>query len=67
MSSEFESINTGIGAHIGTYADAVQIPAGAEVVYTSGTPGLRPDGSLPEDFTEVATQAWHNVEDALSR
>jgi hypothetical protein len=44
MSSEFESINTGIAAHIGKYADAVRIPAGAE----------------------VATQAWHNVEDALS-
>ena len=66
MSSEFESTNTGIAAHIGTYADAVQIPAGAEVVSTSGTPCLRPDGSLPEDFTEEATQAWHNVEDALS-
>jgi 2-iminobutanoate/2-iminopropanoate deaminase len=33
MSSEFESTNTGIAAHIGKYADAVQIPAGAEVVY----------------------------------
>lgn len=51
MSSEFESINTGMAAHIGKYADAVRIPAGAEAVYTSGTPGLRPDGSQPEDFT----------------
>jgi 2-iminobutanoate/2-iminopropanoate deaminase len=67
MSSEFESISTGIAAQIGKYADAVRIPAGAEIIYTSGTPGLRPDGTLPEDFTEEATQAWRNVEDALAR
>jgi enamine deaminase RidA (YjgF/YER057c/UK114 family) len=45
----------------------VRIPAGAEIIYTSGTPGLRPDGTLPEDFTEEVTQAWRNVEDALGR
>jgi enamine deaminase RidA (YjgF/YER057c/UK114 family) len=67
MSSQFESISTGIAAHIGKYADAVRIPAGAEVIYTSGTPGLRPDGTLPEDFTEEVTQAWRNIEDALER
>ena len=67
MSSAFESINTGVAAHIGKYADAVRIPPGAEVIYTSGTPGLRPDGTVPEDFTEEATLAWRNVENALSR
>jgi 2-iminobutanoate/2-iminopropanoate deaminase len=67
MTSQFESITTGIAAHIGKYADAVRIPAGAEVIYTSGTPGLRPDGTLPEDFTEEVTQAWRNIEDALER
>jgi enamine deaminase RidA (YjgF/YER057c/UK114 family) len=67
MSHTFESISTGIAAHIGQYADGVRIPAGAEVVYTSGTPGLRPDGTLPEDFTDEVTQAWRNVEEALRR
>lgn len=67
MSRPFESINTGVAAHIGRYADAVRVPAGSEVVYTSGTPGLRPDGTLPEDFAEEAAQAWRNVEEALSR
>ena len=66
MSNTFESISTGVAAHIGRYADAVRIPAGADVIYTSGTPGLRPDGTLPQDFTEV-TQAWRNVEEALRR
>jgi len=67
MSSEFESISTGVAAHIGKYSDAVRVPAGADFIYTSGTPGLRPDGTVPEDFTEEATQAWRNVEDALGR
>jgi 2-iminobutanoate/2-iminopropanoate deaminase len=67
MSSEFESMSTGVAAHIGKYADAVRIPAGAEVIYTSGTPGLRADGTVPGDFTEEAIQAWRNVEDALGR
>ena len=66
MSRPFESISTGVAAHIGKYADAVRIPAGAEVIYTSGTPGLRPDGTLPKDFTDEALQAWRNVEEALS-
>lgn len=67
MTSAFEPINTGIAAHLGTYADAVRILPGAELIYTSGTPGLRPDGTVPEDFTEEATLAWRNVEAALGR
>jgi 2-iminobutanoate/2-iminopropanoate deaminase len=65
MSNEVEPILTGVAAHIGNYADAVSIPAAAELIYTSGTPGLRTDGTLPEDFSEEAAQAWRNVEDAL--
>jgi 2-iminobutanoate/2-iminopropanoate deaminase len=67
MSRPFESVSTGVAARIGKYADAVRIPAGAEVIYTSGTPGLREDGTLPKDFTEEAIQAWRNVEEALKR
>jgi 2-iminobutanoate/2-iminopropanoate deaminase len=67
MANEFESILTGVASHIGNYADAVRVPAGVEVVYTSGTPGFRPDGTVPEDFGEEATQAWRNVEMALQR
>jgi enamine deaminase RidA (YjgF/YER057c/UK114 family) len=67
MSSEVESLLTGVAAHIGTYADAVSVPAATDLIYTSGTPGLRPDGTLPEDFGAEAAQAWRNVEDALHR
>jgi 2-iminobutanoate/2-iminopropanoate deaminase len=67
MTGQVEPILTGVAAHIGNYADAVRIPAGAEVIHTSGTPGLRPDGTVPEDFGEEVAQAWRNVQDALAR
>jgi 2-iminobutanoate/2-iminopropanoate deaminase len=67
MKNEFESILTGVANHIGNYADAVRVPPGFDVIYTSGTPGLLADGTLPEDFTDEATQAWHNIEAALNR
>jgi 2-iminobutanoate/2-iminopropanoate deaminase len=62
-----EPIITGVAAHIGSYADAVVVPAGVEQVFVSGTPGLRPDGTRPDDFTDEAFQAWHNVEEALKQ
>jgi 2-iminobutanoate/2-iminopropanoate deaminase len=67
MTGQFESIMTGVADHIGNYADAVRVPAGVDLIHTSGTPGLRTDGTLPEDFSEEAAQAWRNVEEALAR
>jgi 2-iminobutanoate/2-iminopropanoate deaminase len=67
LPSAVEPIMTGVARHIGNYADAVRIPAAAELIYTSGTPGLRSDGTLPQDFSEEAAQAWLNVEHALNR
>jgi 2-iminobutanoate/2-iminopropanoate deaminase len=61
-----QSFSTGIAHQIGRYADAVRVPAGYDQIILSGTPGLRPDGSLPEDFAEEAAQAWRNVAAALS-
>jgi enamine deaminase RidA (YjgF/YER057c/UK114 family) len=62
-----ESFSTGIAHHIGRYSDAVRVPAGHELIFLSGTPGLRADGSLPEDFSEDAAQAWRIVSDALAQ
>jgi enamine deaminase RidA (YjgF/YER057c/UK114 family) len=57
---------TGVAAHIGTYADAVVVSGGGGTqIFVSGTPGLREDGTTPEDFTDEARQCWANVEDAL--
>jgi enamine deaminase RidA (YjgF/YER057c/UK114 family) len=67
LPSEAEAILTGVAGHIGNYADAVRVPDAAELIYSSGTPGLRPDGTLPQDFSDEAAQAWRNVEDALHR
>lgn len=67
MSTAFESISTGVAAHMGRYSDAVRLPAGVEVIHTSGTPGLRTDGTLPADFSDEVAQAWRNVEQVLGR
>ncbi|MFE9968829.1 hypothetical protein [Streptomyces sp. NPDC005525] len=58
-------IDARVSRHIGTHTDAVAIPAGATQVVLSGTPGLRPDGTLPEDFAEEVGQASDSVCEAL--
>jgi 2-iminobutanoate/2-iminopropanoate deaminase len=61
-------IYTGVAAHIGKYADAVAVSGGGGTqIFVSGTPGLREDGTLPEDFTDEARQCWANVEKALGK
>jgi enamine deaminase RidA (YjgF/YER057c/UK114 family) len=58
-------IFTGVAAHIAEYADAVAVSGSGTQLFVSGTPGLREDGTTPEDFTEEARQCWANVEKAL--
>jgi 2-iminobutanoate/2-iminopropanoate deaminase len=58
---------TGVAAHIGRYADAVSVSRGSTQIFVSGTPGLREDGTPPEDFTDEARQCWANVEEALGK
>ncbi|ASW90958.1 Rid family hydrolase [Mycobacterium marseillense] len=60
-------ILTGVAAHIGHYADAVAVSDGGTRIFVSGTPGVREDGTLPEDFTDEARQCWANVEAALAK
>jgi enamine deaminase RidA (YjgF/YER057c/UK114 family) len=61
-------IFTGVAAHIAIYADAVAVPgSGGTQIFVSGTPGLREDGTPPEDFTDEARQCWANVENALGK
>ncbi|MGW9031585.1 hypothetical protein ACWGQ5_47770 [Streptomyces sp. NPDC055722] len=54
MTAETQFIDAGVSRHIGTYSDGAAIPAGATQVVLSGTPGLRLDGTRPEDFAEEA-------------
>lgn len=68
MTATTDRIYTGVGAHIApTYADAIAVPAGGTQIFVSGTPGLRDDGTVPEDFSDEARQCWANVEDALTK
>jgi enamine deaminase RidA (YjgF/YER057c/UK114 family) len=70
MSLEMTTITplrTGMAAHIGTYADAVAVSDGGTQICVSGTPGLREDGTPPENFTDEAGQYWANVENALGK
>jgi 2-iminobutanoate/2-iminopropanoate deaminase len=62
-----ESFDAGIARQIGHYADAVRVPAGYDQILVSGTPGLAPDGSLPDGMTGQATQAWQNIETTLNQ
>ncbi|WP_328890189.1 Rid family hydrolase [Streptomyces sp. NBC_00316] len=67
MTAAAQPIDARTSRRIGTHSDAVTIPAGASQVVRSGTSGLRPDGTLPEDFAEEAGQASDNVCEALRR
>ncbi|OBJ06446.1 RidA family protein [Mycobacterium colombiense] len=60
-------IRTGVADHIGKYADALVVSSGGTQIFVSGTPGVREDGTVPEDFTDEARQCWANVENALGK
>jgi 2-iminobutanoate/2-iminopropanoate deaminase len=60
-------VHTGVAAHIGRYADAVVVSSSDTRIFVSGTPGLREDGTPPEDFSDEARQCWANVENALGK
>ncbi|MEI6001642.1 RidA family protein [Paraburkholderia bengalensis] len=57
----------GIASQIGVYSDAVEIAPNQRWLYTAGTPGLAPDGTLAEDIVEQSKQAWRNVISLLDR
>jgi 2-iminobutanoate/2-iminopropanoate deaminase len=61
------SVDAGVAAQIGHYADAVRVPAGYSQVFVSGTPGIRADGSLPEGVEQQSRQAWENVQAILAK
>lgn len=59
-------INAGVSAHIGAYSDAIESPATARVLHTSGTPGIDDSGELPADFSAQAELAWQNIRAILA-
>lgn len=68
MNTTFQSsIDIGIAQHIGKYSDAVEVHRPVRWLFTSGTPGLTPDGALPAAFELQAEQAWKNILSALQK
>jgi enamine deaminase RidA (YjgF/YER057c/UK114 family) len=55
------SHNVGVASQIGRYSDAVEAPAGARWLFTSGTPGLAKNGDLPDDISGQAEIAWEHI------
>ncbi|MFD7608866.1 hypothetical protein ACFWAN_52640 [Streptomyces mirabilis] len=45
MAAATQFVDARVSRYIGTFSEAVAVPAGAMQVVVSGTPGLRPDGS----------------------
>lgn len=68
MSATLHSlIDISISKHIAKYSDAVEVPFRVRWLFTSGTPGLTPDGTLPPTFELQAEQAWKNILSALQK
>lgn len=59
--------DVGVARQIGKYSDAVEVPANARWLFTSGTPGLALDGTLPPDVTGQAELAWTHIVTMLER
>lgn len=57
----------GIARQIGTYSDAVEVPANARWLITAGTPGLDAGGKVPSDFATQAELAWRHIVTMLKR
>ena len=56
-----------IARQIGSYGDAVEVPAGARWLFTSGTPGLTVEGQLPDDIESQTELAWSHILEMLRR
>jgi enamine deaminase RidA (YjgF/YER057c/UK114 family) len=50
-----------VAQRIGKYSDGMLVQPDLRWVFTSGTPGLMPDGTCPEGITAQAEWAWRNV------
>ena len=52
---------TVVEAFGGGYSQALEIPAGARLLYTAGQVGVAPDGTTADGFAAQADQTWANV------
>jgi 2-iminobutanoate/2-iminopropanoate deaminase len=59
--------DVGVARQIGAYSDAVEVSPNVRWLFTSGTPGLALDGSLPGDIAGQAELAWRHIVAMLER
>ncbi len=59
--------NIGVASQIGKYSDAVEVGAKARWLYTSGTPSLALDGTVPDGIAAQAELAWQHIVAMLER
>lgn len=56
-----QCVDVGVASKLGKYSDAVLVDGERRWLYTSGTPELAADGSLPADFETQARLAWKHI------
>jgi 2-iminobutanoate/2-iminopropanoate deaminase len=47
------------------YSHAIEVPAGARMLYVSGSVGVKPDGSVPAEFAAQVEAAMQNLTEIL--
>ena len=52
---------TVVEAYGGSYSQALEIPAGARLIFTAGQVGMAPDGTTADGFAAQADQTWANI------
>jgi 2-iminobutanoate/2-iminopropanoate deaminase len=60
-SLQHKTLNIGVASQIGKYSDAVEVKGNVRWLFTSGTPGLSINGTLPSDIAGQAVLAWENI------
>jgi enamine deaminase RidA (YjgF/YER057c/UK114 family) len=53
--------DVGVANQIGKYSDAIEVNPNLRWLFTSGTPGLAVDGSLPVGIDGQAELAWKHI------
>jgi 2-iminobutanoate/2-iminopropanoate deaminase len=56
----------GVAVPGGPYSHAIQVPAGAELVWLAGQTGVGPDGSIPDGIEAQAENAFANLKTVLA-
>ncbi len=57
----------GVASQIGKYSDAIEVSPHLRWLFTSGTPGLSVEGSLPADITSQSEAAGKHILTMLQR